>query len=283
MGFLDRIRACNAADLSGYRPFRVAGEEVGLLRAGFAERLAAFPDVFRVAPEAVELSAALVEPAARTAAVEGVLRRLAAEGVIRNWRNESYPVISGFGRPTLFTMERAAVPLFGVLAHGLHLNGYVRDPDGSMRMWIGRRALDRAVEPGKLDQLVAGGQPAGLSLVENLAKECAEEADISPELAARAVPVGAVTYILERPEGLRRDVLFNYDLALPADFQPRNTDGEIAEFLLLPMDEVIRLVEHTDEFKFNCSVVIIDFLVRHGLLPPEHPDYLAIIREIHRF
>ncbi|MEO5338295.1 MAG: DUF4743 domain-containing protein [Magnetospirillum sp. WYHS-4] len=283
MSFLDRIRACNVADLARYRPFRVADADVGLVRDDFARIIEPFPDVFGVSPAAVVLNPGLASPAERTRAVDHVLRRLREEGHFPHWREELYPVAAGFGRPSLFAMERAAVARFGVLAYGLHLNGYVRGPDGSLRMWIGRRACDRPLEPGKLDQMVAGGQPAGLTLAENLAKECAEEAGMPADLVRRALPVGAVSYILERPEGLRRDVLFNYDIELPADFRPRNTDGEIAEFILMSMDEIVALVRDTDEFKFNCSVVLIDFLIRHGILAPEHPDYLELLLGLHRF
>ena len=105
-------------------------------------------------------------------------------------------------------------------------------------MWIGRRSLTKPTAPGKLDQLVAGGQPAGVGVRANLVKEAAEEADIGPELAARAVPVGTVNYLTARPDGLRNDVLFNYDLVVPPDFRPVNRDGEIASFHLWSLDEV---------------------------------------------
>ena len=36
-------------------------------------------------------------------------------------------------------------------------------------------------------------------------------------------------------------------------------------------------VEQTDAFKFNCSLVVIDFLIRHGHLAADHPDYEAIV------
>ncbi len=41
------------------------------------------------------------------------------------------------------------------------------------------------------------------------------------------------------------------------------------------MTEVVR---DGFDFKFNCNLVIIDFLVRHGIIEPDHPDYLAITR-----
>ena len=82
---------------------------------------------------------------------------------------------------------------------------------------------------------------------------------------------------MEAEDGLKPDVQFCYDLELPLDFTPHNTDGEIAEFMLWPMDKVAAIVRDTKEFKFNCNLVIIDFLVRHGLIAPEHPDYLEIV------
>ncbi len=51
-------------------------------------------------------------------------------------------------------------------------------------------------------------------------QECGEEAGIPPELAATAVAAGAVSYTALQPAGVKRDVLFVYDLRLPAEFTP---------------------------------------------------------------
>ena len=281
MSFLDRIAACTASDLSTYRPFRVDGVDVGFVKPDFADGLREFPDVFDVSAGVLTLNPDLIGFEQRTAAVDGVLQRLAGRGVVGSWRDEPYPVGISFSGPAFFNMERAAVPLFGVVGYGVHMNGTVVDGDGT-KMWIGRRSFEKRSAPGKLDQMVAGGQPAGMSLGRNLIKEAAEEAAIPAALTARAVPVGAVTDCVERPEGLRRDVLFVYDLELPADFRPVNTDGEVAEFYLWPMDRVIETVRDTDGFKFNCALVVVDFLVRHGFIPPDHPDYLDILRGLRR-
>ena len=115
----------------------------------------------------------------------------------------------------------------------MHITGYVRKNDG-IHMWIGRRADDRPVCPGELDNMIAGGQPVTLSLKENVIKEAGEEAGVPPDLAATAVPTGAVTYCMENEIGLKPDIMFCWDLELPADFTPVNADGEIAEFHLLP-------------------------------------------------
>jgi hypothetical protein len=276
VSFVDRIAVCSVFDPDRYLPFVVDGVEVGLIGREFAAKLKDFPSVFATSDRGVGLRPSLAGFEKRTAAVDEALRDLHRDGVIAGWRDEPYPVAASYGVPPLFNLERAAVPLFGVRGYGVHLNGFVHNDDG-IRMWIGRRSLDKPTAPGKLDQIVAGGQPAGISLYNNVLKESAEEADIPPAIAGRAMPVGAITYCTERPDGLRRDVLFVYDLQLSAAFVPRNTDGEIAEFHLWPIERVIDTVRDTDDFKYNCALVVIDFLIRHGLIPPDHPDYLTLI------
>ena len=278
MSYLDHIRACNNARPDAFRPFTVGGTEVGRVRPGFADALRDFGDVFAVGPDAVALSPALTDPAARTRAVEEALKRLEGGPHLMPWRDERYPVVTRWGAEPYFELERAAVPAFGVRAFGVHVNGYVRRADGDIDMWIGRRSQDRAVCPGMLDNMVAGGQPVGLSLMDNVAKEAAEEASVPAHIAARAHPVGAISYVMESPQGLKPDTMFCFDMELPDDFAPVNADGEIDGFQRLPVREVARIVDETSEFKFNCNLVVIDFLIRHGIIPPDHPDYLDLLK-----
>ncbi len=282
MSYLDHIHACNKHDLADFRPFRIDGLGVGWVPVAFAGLLAAFDDVFHVSDGAVDLAPDLKDIEARTTAVDRVLRRLAETGHFPAWRDEPYPVAplaaSPFaGAPILMRIERAAAPNFGVRAYGVHMTGFVRRRDG-MFIWVARRAHDKPTYPGMLDNTVAGGQPVGIGLKENLIKECREEANIPPELATLAVPVGAISYVYAGDGGLKPDVQYCYDLALPEDFVPENQDGEICEFHLWPVEEVARLVRDTHEYKFNCNLVIIDFLIRHGYIAPDHPDYLALVQ-----
>jgi len=253
-----------------------------MVRAEFARRLAQFPETFSVESNRVALDESLADFEQRSGAVAEVLRDIAEEGEIKGWRGELYPVATSFTAPPLLQMERAAVPRFGVRAYGVHMNGYIGDGE-TIEMWIGRRARDKQTFPGKLDNMVAGGQPIGIGLKENLIKESAEEASIPASLAARARPVGAVTYCAQSDEGLKPDVQFCYDLRLPEEFVPVNTDGEIESFELWPIEKVMDTVAETEEFKFNCNLVIIDFLVRHGLIAPDHPDYVEIAHGLRRF
>lgn len=276
MSFLDRIAECRSWEPDDYRPFTIDDMVLGRVPHDLAGRLADFPKVFDVSGRAVSLVPELSGFAERTAAVTEVLHRMRDAGEIPHWRDEVYPVLRHWGDAPLLTIERAAVPLFGLRAFGVHLNGFVRRPEG-LSLWVARRAKDKATAPGKLDHLVAGGQPYGIDVTENLIKEGAEEAGLPPELVVRAVPVGIVSYRCAREEGLRDDVLFCFDLEVPGDFVPRNTDGEVESFALWPLSRVMEAIRDSDEFKFNVSLVILDLAVRHGLLGPDDPDYEEIV------
>ena len=149
-------------------------------------------------------------------------------------------------------------------------------------LWVGKRADNRPIEPGKLDHLVAGGLPSHISPFDNLMKEAAEEASIPKELARRAEPAGALAYRMELNGHLRDDTLFVYDLELPKDFVPHNHDGEIVEFTLMPVAAVLERIRTTEDFKFNVNLVILDFAVRHGFLRPDDPDYLDLAAGLRR-
>jgi 8-oxo-dGTP pyrophosphatase MutT (NUDIX family) len=281
MSLLRHVRRCNEYRPERFLPLFHGDSRIGLVRRDNARSLSRFPKVFTVADDAVRL-AAPGDFDALSAAVDGVVERLVADGLVPKWRNEFFAVATRWGAPPLFKLDRGAVAFFGVRAYGVHLNGYRRDGTGPLRLWVGRRAADKKVSPNKLDNLVAGGIGYGHGLFETLAKEAREEADMRAELIARAVPVGAVSYRMEVEGGARDDVLFVYDIAVPGDFVPRNTDGEIASFHLMTADEVVAGVRDSEDFKFNVNLVIIDFALRHGLVPPDDPDYLALVTGLRR-
>jgi isopentenyldiphosphate isomerase len=281
MSFLDHIHACNNWDPARFLPWVLDGERLGLLRWDFVEALQRWPAQFRVTPEAVHWTPAARDFAGLTQALTDVSATLVEAGVIEYLHGEFYPVTPGNRRQARLVIDRACAPYFGVRAFGQHINGFVRGPDG-IQLWIGRRAANRRVYPLHLDNMVAGGLPWGMSLAENLRKECREEAGIDADLADQARPVGAVTYCRASKRGLKPDVIYCYDLELPADFRPRCTDGEVEDFYLWPVEQVLETVRDTAEFKLNCNLVIIDFLARHGYLDQDAPDYLDILQGLRR-
>jgi hypothetical protein len=36
------------------------------------------------------------------------------------------------------------------------------------------------------------------------------------------------------------------------------------------------------QFKFNCPLAIIDFLIRHGLIAPGDADYAVLVKGLHQ-
>jgi 8-oxo-dGTP pyrophosphatase MutT (NUDIX family) len=280
MAFADRIRHCNSFDSSRAMPLWAGEHRVGWLRHDNAEVLSRHERIFKIGAKNARL---LAEGDADTVsrAVDEVVEVLVAERRVPKWRNETFDVAPRWGEKPLFRVDRGAVPFFGVRAYGIHVNGYRRDGD-KYSLWIGRRASNKQVAPDKLDNLVAGGIGNGHGAAATLAKEAEEEAAIGPELISRAIASGALTYRMETKTGIRDDVMFVYDLEVPAGFVPHNEDGEIAGFELMPLEDVLDRIRATSDFKFNVNLVILDFAVRHGVLRPEDAEYLDVANGLHR-
>ncbi|WP_431281894.1 DUF4743 domain-containing protein [Humitalea sp. 24SJ18S-53] len=257
------LAACNNTDLPGGRvPLSIDGALVGWVSPAAAEDLRR--DTAGFATDGAGLALVPGDAAARSAALAAAAQRLAHAGLLRI-RGEAFDVRATPEAPALAVLDRGAIPVFGVAAQGVHLNGLVRRADG-LHIWVGVRAADKAVAPGKLDNLVAGGLSAGLTPMECLVKEAGEEAAIPPDLAARARPAGRLGYVMSAREGLRRDVLHVFDLDLPEDFVPVPDGDEVARFELWPAARLLEAVRCTEDVKFNVALVLIDLFLRHGFL-----------------
>jgi isopentenyldiphosphate isomerase len=273
MSYLDQIKRCHSFSSEHYVPFIVADEQMGWMQKSFASHLLQWDTVFyQNKAGALLISDDLDSAEKRTKACEPILQTLHETGIIDSWVGEPYALVHQFGEAPRLLIERAAVSFFGVRGFGVHLNGLVKKKSG-IHIWIARRTRDKPFWPGMLDQMVAGGQPAGVGLMKNVIKESAEEANIPESMAKKAKLVSEIHYRGETHRGLHVDTLFNYDLWLPEDFIPENTDGEVEEFILMPLEEMAQITDTTDEFKDNCNLVNIDLLLRQGLIDKTHPDY----------
>lgn len=251
-----RIAHCRTAVLPGERiPLHIGAEQVGYVGTDLAAALEGYA---RPNPGGLSI------PPEDAGRLDEVARPLAASHGFRT-RGELFDVRANFDGKVLATLDRGALPAFGVIGGGVHLNGFVRLESG-IHLWAARRSASKKLDPGKLDNLVGGGISAGMNADETLVKEAAEEASIPADLITRARRVSRIAYDMERPEGLRRDQLVCYDLELPADFHPVAADGEVESFELVPAGVMLEIVAATDNVKFNVNLVIIDFLLRHGLL-----------------
>jgi 8-oxo-dGTP pyrophosphatase MutT (NUDIX family) len=269
------IEACNNTPSPAHLlPFRFGEAQVGWVSKELAQALTFHPESFHFDGRGVAMAGKLRSPGARSDALAGACRTLAKQGYLRV-RGEQFDIRAASTGPVLGTLDRGAIPAFGVIGHGVHLNGLVRRADG-LHVWVGVRSRDKAVAPGQLDNLVGGGVPAGLSPAETLLKEAEEEASIPAALAAQARRAGRVSYILTLPEGLRRDVLHVFDLELPEDFTPTPNDDEVERFELWPAQRLLECVRETEEVKFNVNLVLIDLFLREGLIDPDSAEGRAL-------
>jgi hypothetical protein len=259
--FVRHLDRCNNAVLPGGRlAFCLGAQQVGYVSPALA------PELDRRGVRTVDNALVLDDPAK----FPDLGLSLAEAGLFR-FRAEPFDVRALPDGPVLATLDRGVLPGFGILAEGLHLNGLVRRADG-LHLWVGERAADKLLDPGKLDHLAAGGISSGHDRLSTLEKEGQEECGLPAELARQAVQTGTISYTMARPEGLRRDRLHCFDLLLPEDFHPVANDGEMAGFVLMPLPEAYRLVRDTERFKFNVNLVLIDLFLRHGLIDPSSPN-----------
>jgi len=275
--YIQHIENCNNANLLDFIPWKISNNIVGYVNKNIASKLLSFGETFQEENNAIHLSSRLKNSQQRTEAVADILETLWAEEICGMKLNEDYAVRAAIGSPNLMTIDRGASTHLGIITTGFHLNGFLADK-GQCKMWVAKRSATRGTFPGQLDNLVAGGQPSNLTVAENVIKECNEEASIPKDLAEKAYPTGFISYLMEAEGNLRRHVMYIYDLLMPFNFTPRPNDGEVEAFSLMKIEEIIKIVDSSsDKFKFNCNLVIIDFLIRHGFLQNEDPDYFKIV------
>jgi 8-oxo-dGTP pyrophosphatase MutT (NUDIX family) len=251
-------------DYRRFLPIRVQEKRFGWVRPEFAATLARFPDVFKVEPERVAVVDVLDTPQQRSDAVRRVLEILREEGLVAGWRNEDYEVFADASGEPLFRIERAAVKRFGIRGRATHVNGLVETPHG-VQMWVARRAESKSTDPGKLDNLVGGGIAWGLDAWETLIKEAREEAGVPAFLAREAKPRDTLAFDYVVSDGLDANEVEAFDLFLPSIFRPRNEDGEVAGFELLPLDEVRSRLDVPNLFTVDAALVALRCLERHGV------------------
>ncbi|KAI1188428.1 hypothetical protein F5B17DRAFT_273235 [Nemania serpens] len=196
------------------------------------------------------------------------------------------------------TIERFAAPLFGIILQGAHMIAYVRsrateDDSGVISgLWIPRRAKHLFSSPGMLDATVAGGIAAGTSALETIVKEAGEEAALSPELVrTRVRSTGLLSYLSSTDaihgwpgeQGLLcPGIVYAYEMELPGDVVPRPHDGEVASYGLMSVGDVQAALLN-NEFKPDAAVVVVDFLIRHGVITADNDrGFVEISERLHR-
>jgi 8-oxo-dGTP pyrophosphatase MutT (NUDIX family) len=281
MTYLSHILACNDFNLDHFKPFVIEKTAYGWIKPEFEKHLSRWSDIFCISDSRILLNPKLSSYQQRSEAIAPVFKQLYKEKIISSWVGEPYPVTLKYKQPPQLEIERVACQYMGLKTFGVHMNGLVQKPDG-VYVWVGLRAKDKPYFPGRLDQMVAGGQPIGISRKDNIIKEAAEEANVPLELANQASTQGQISYCMESSRGLVNTTLFLFDLWLPEDFVPVNTDGEMESFTLMPLAEMAQITDTTENFKTNCNLVNIDLLLRQGYIKQTHQDYKKIQKLLYK-
>lgn len=265
----------------GYIPLVCDNVTVGLVSPEVVSKLQRFSAVFRIAEDRLSFVSEVDSGVmARTRALDSVMRELRDRGMfssaLRGWRDECYEIRNRFQDPALFSLERAASPLLGVRKYGIQINGYVRHSGLGLCLWLQKRSVLKPTWPGMMDNFVGGGVTEGLGVAETAVKEAAEEAGLNADLASKLVSAGSVSFLHRTERGLHPNTEFVFDLELPESFVPHNTDGEVGGWTLVPVDMIVEVV-CSDKFKITSVPVVVDFLMRHGLLNPD-ADLIKMLR-----
>lgn len=242
-------------------PFCIAGLAVGSVARDDLHALQAWPQWLSLRDGGVHLTAA-----DRDGALAAINASLRQQGLVRAWRDEWYAIRDPATGRHLARTERAASRFWGTLTLGAHANGYVADAQGRpTHLWIARRSLAKATDPGLLDNLVGGGVPDGQTPHETLVREGWEEAGLRPSQMAPARAGRVIRLHRDIPEGLQFEDLHSFDLQLPEGLVPHNQDGEVAGFELMPVAQALAHAA-TDQMTVDAALVTLEFGLRHGLL-----------------
>lgn len=199
--------------------------------------------------------------------------QLRAHGAFPNWQQELYAAKrSEFSSDTLFHFHRGTGDFFGLQQFGTHLNGFVQADGRVTHVWIAQRSATKKQWPGRLDTIVGGGLPADTSVLQNMIKEAEEEASLPPRwTASRLVAARSISYAQDLREGLHYNTMFVFDLEMPRGMEPASNDGEVQAFECWAVADLVQsLSEEPERFKPNICLVLLDFLVRHGVFTADN-------------
>ncbi|KAL1464307.1 hypothetical protein WDU94_003965 [Cyamophila willieti] len=273
----------NGFQSNEYLPFVIDGHQVGLIKPEVKKHLLSYPDIFTFqVNNTVHLNPSFHTYEARSKCLDQVLRELRTKNVfvaLKGWRDECYEVRTRYTSEPLMKMERSATCLFGICNYGVDINGYIRHPEKGICIWLQKRSSTKQTWPGKWDNMVGGGLSTGYGVLETAFKEAEEEASVPSVLMTNLTPCGSVSFFFESERGLFPNTEFVFDLELPLNFEPKNKDGEVETFELLTVEDVLSRIQ-TPEFKTTSAPVVLDFLIRHGLISTENERHLPEIIEL---
>ena len=165
-----------------------------------------------------------------------------------------------FGIDNIFEIDRKLLSILGLPQYGIHGNAWSLKKNRVI-FHFAKRSKNLDDFPGYYDNLFAGGQPVGISILDNLKKEAFEEAGIRKILKKNLVKGSTINYFHEYQDKIHSGIIFNYHLKIENN-NFKNIDGEVESFISEDAFEIYKLLE-SNTLKPNCIIPIADFFLRN--------------------
>jgi isopentenyldiphosphate isomerase len=224
----------------------------------------------------------------RTARMETTLRvnsKKDETSPFSRWADELFPLYTDEGEHVL-DIDGAGVDAFGIINFSCHLTAYVKT-DSGVKYWVPRRARTKRSFPGMLDNTVGGSLRSRESPLDCIVRETAEESGLPEEITRKHIKAcGTLSYSMTQTDdgqlGCQHQVQYIYEMEVSEDTVLVPFDGEAESFTLMTLEEVQEALKR-GEFKLNCAMTWMAFLIRHGHVNAEiEPHLTEICARLHR-
>jgi 8-oxo-dGTP pyrophosphatase MutT (NUDIX family) len=244
----------------GSLPLFIAGRRCGTLFPGAVSAIANIAGVELTAnradfgrnhPTGVALNTLLAE----------IAQTLREAGKTPGWRGELLDVMPDTpDNAPIGAIERGTMRPLGLITQAVHLSGWSQDG----KLWVARRSLTKATDPGMWDTLVGGlvsaGEPADLALE----RESDEEAGLDRADIQNRSPLRKITRMQRQiPEGYQCEEVLTCECELSDGIIPKNRDGEVMEIDCFAPTTVYEMLVAGD-FTLEASIVLTEDLWRRA-------------------
>lgn len=271
---MNRIPALYAALLQSIQevppeyslPLTIAGKLAGFITPQALKAIGHLPQV-RTTATAVHFA----DPGTPRFELEPMLADIAIilrdAGLLKTWRDELLTVYAE--GEDLAKMERAAMRPLGLLTHAVHLNAWTPD----LQLYIAKRAMTKASDPGMWDTLAGGLANGSEDLEHALLRETFEEAGLQEDVLTCRTPLRTLLRMHRRlPEGYQVEDILVSDCILPPHATPRNMDGEVSEIRIVSQQQAVQMIADR-QITLEAALVILE-----GMLSRTSETLLARFR-----
>jgi len=252
-------------------PLSILGRRCGWLFAKAAQALEGLKDV-EISQDSAHIGRLMGSGSELNALLATVATTLRQAGCAPGWRNElldvwpEHPLGSAASPDSraFGAIERGVVRPLGLLTQAVHLSGWSQNG----HLWVARRSLTKATDPGMWDTLVGGLVSSQEDVQVGLVRESDEEAGLEAQDIANRTPIRTIARMLRQvPEGYQVEDVLTCECVLPAHVIPKNRDGEVMEIQLMAPATIFNMLTQ-GAFTLEASIVLTEDLLRRASPTP---------------